>query len=317
MVALPIELISPTIAAIEAAVEAGEERKHDRVIRCSSLGKPCERAGWYAFRWVHEPEQFSGRMLRLFDTGNVEEERMIDWLERAGVIVFAEDPDTGQQWEVSALDGHLVGHLDGIAHGILEAPATPHLLECKTHNAKSFAQLQKHGVAVAKPEHVAQMQIYMHLKGLSRAFYLAKNKDTDELYAERIHYDAAHAAALMAKAERIKAANEPPSRISDDPASFACKFCASKPVCHLQGGTILRNCRTCLHSEPFREGPMWFCHRHETILQISDQEAGCPHHLYLPGLIAGEQVDADPEKETVTYLLADGTTWTDGEGRKA
>jgi hypothetical protein len=121
----------------------------------------------------------------------------------------------------------------------------------------------------------------------------------------------------MAKAERIKAANEPPSRISDDPASFACKFCSSKPVCHLQGGTILRNCRTCLHSEPFRQGPMWFCHRHETILQISDQEAGCPHHLYLPGLIAGEQVDADPEKETVTYLLADGSTWIDGEGRKA
>ena len=34
------------------------------------------------------------------------------------------------------------------------------------------------------------MQSYMHLAGLERAFYLAVNKNTDELYQERIRYDA-------------------------------------------------------------------------------------------------------------------------------
>jgi hypothetical protein len=315
MVELP-QPIQHTIAKIDSAVEAAETRDHDKVIRCSSIGHACERHLFYKFRWAHEPERFSGRMLRLFDTGNVEEGRMIDWLRLAGVDVIDRDHEgDGGQITVAALDGHLAGHLDGIVEGLVEAPKTPHLLECKTHSAKSFAQLVKHGVAVAKPEHVAQMQIYMHLKGLTRAFYLAKNKDTDELYSERIHYDAAHATALMARAERIKAANEPPARISDKPDAFACKYCPSAPVCHLQGGVVPRNCRTCLHSEPFRQGPAWFCHRHEMILGLDDQKLGCPKHLFLPGLIPGEQIDADQAAETVTYRLADGTTWVDGEGR--
>jgi hypothetical protein len=35
-------------------------------------------------------------------------------------------------------------------------------------------------------------------------------------------------------------------------------------------------------------------------------------HLFLPALVPGEQIDADPEAETVTYRLSDGTTWIDG-----
>ena len=44
------------------------------------------------------------------------------------------------------------------------------------------------------------MQIYMHLLGLKRALYLAKNKNTDELYSERIKYDKAEAERLLLKA---------------------------------------------------------------------------------------------------------------------
>lgn len=315
MAALP-STISPTIAAIEAAVVAAEDRDFDHVIRGSSIGHPCERHLWYRWRWAHHPEEFDGRKLRLFHTGHAEEARMVAWLRLAGVEVQAFDPETGQQWEVVALDGHFAGHLDGIATGILEAPKTPHLLECKTHNAKSFAQLVKHGVAVSKPEHVAQMQVYMHLKGLTRAFYLAKHKDTDELYAERVHYDAAQAGALMAKAERIKEASTAPARVSDDPDYFLCRAfdCPSYRICH-GGQRALRNCRTCLHSEPISHGN-WFCHRHKTALTKDTQRAGCANHLYLPALVPGEQIDADETRETVTYRMPDGRAWVDGAHRE-
>jgi hypothetical protein len=316
MVALPSELAS-TLESIDDAILANHQGRRQNRLSGGKIGKPCDRAIFYDFRWVTDPETFTARTLRIFESGHIAETRVIKWLRDAGLNVEDRDPETGGEFEYTSCDGHFVGKFDGIVTGLKEAPKTPHLLEIKSMNDKNFGQLVKHGLAVAKPEYLAQIQSYLHISGFTRALFIALNKNDDQLYAERIHYDAAHAAALMAKAERIKAANEPPARIADDPASFACKFCSSKPVCHLQGGTILRNCRTCLHSEPFREGPMWFCHRHETILQISDQEAGCPHHLYLPGLIAGEQVDADPEKETVTYLLADGSTWIDGEGRKA
>lgn len=312
MVALP-DITSPTLDAIEAAVVAAEALNPRRgYIGASSIGNPCERHLFYQFRMAHEPEQFTGRMLRLFDTGHAEEVRMIAWLRMAGVDVQDVDPETGEQWEVEALDGHFKGHLDGILTGLLEAPKTAHLLECKTHNAKSFAQLKKHGVAVAKPEHVAQMQVYMHLKSLTRAAYLAKNKDTDELYLERIHYDQAHALQLLAKAERIRDANDAPERIGTAD-SFACKFCASHALCH-EGAPALRNCRTCMHSAWDKEG-CWHCLRHDRELTVEDQHAGCPNHLYLPSLVNGEQIDADETAETVTYRMADGCEWVDGQER--
>lgn len=315
MVALP-SVISPTVAAIDAAVEAAEVRDFDLVVRGSSIGHKCERHLWYRFRWAHEGERFDGRKLRLFQTGHVEEERLIAYLRIAGVTVEAVDPETGKQWEVVALDGHFKGHLDGIVLGIIEAPKTPHLLECKTHNAKSFAQLVKAGVAASKPEHVAQMQVYMRLAGLTRAFYLAKNKDTDELYAERVHYDPVQGAALLAKAERIKAANAAPPRVSDDPGYYLCAAfnCPSYSICHA-GGWALRNCRTCLHATP-AAGGAWHCARHDRALTIDDQKIACPNHLYLPSLVPGEQIDADERAETVTYRVADGSTWVDGAHRE-
>ena len=308
-------LQSPTIAAIERFAEESEERGHYPFIRGSEIGKPCERMLWYRFRWVHEPEQFEGRMLRLFDTGHREEARLVKDLKSVGVAVLEVDPDTGEQWTVTALDGHFKGHLDGRATGIIEAPKTEHLVEIKTHNAKSFAQLKKHGVAVSHPTHMAQMQSYMHLAGLKRAFYLAKNKDTDELHVERVHYDEAQALKLMAKGERVRDAHEAPPRVSDDPASFACRFCASKAICH-EGAPALRNCRTCLSSSPISGGG-WWCERFGRPLSIEDQRSGCARHLFLPSLIDGEQVDADEAAETVTYQMADGTQWVDGAERGA
>ncbi len=311
MVALP-DTISPTITTIDAAVAASAARDFDRVVRGSSIGHPCERHLWYRFRWAHLPQTFDGRQLRLFETGHVEEARMVGWLRLTGADVADVDPATGEQWEVVTLDGHFAGHADGIVTGIVEAPAVKHLLECKTHNTKSFEQLKRHGVAISKPEHVAQMQVYMHLLYLTRAFYLAKHKDSDELYAERVLYDPSQALALMAKADRIIAADAPPAPVSDDPNYFLCRSfnCASYAVCH-GGGFALRNCRTCLHASIGNAGT-WSCNRHGFVLSIDDQRHGCPHHLYLPSLVPGEQVDSDETQETVTYRLPDGSEWMDG-----
>ena len=313
------EAVSPTIAAIEAAVEAAAERDDDIVVRASSIGEPCEARLWFKFRWAHEAEQFSGRMLRLFDMGNVEEARMIAWLRAAGIAVADVDPETGKQWRFKSLGGHFAGSADGKATGIIEAPKTAHLVEFKTHNAKSFAQFVKHGVEISHPKHVAQMQIYMHKLGLTRAFYLAENKDTSELRAQRIEYNAAAGIALEAKAERIVTAPRVLSRISDDPNSFACRGCPATAVC--RGEAFGRsNCRTCIHAtavidETVVSMPRWTCARFGKDLSIDEQKAGCPAHLYLPELVPGEQIDAGDD--WVAYKMADGSTWRDGVAEAA
>lgn len=314
MAELP-DVQSLTSAAIEAAWVAAHPPHDDATVRCSSLGQECERRLWYAFRWAHAPEQHGGRQLRLFETGNIEEDRIVDDLRAIGAEVLAVDPVTEKQFEVSFLAGHLTGHTDGEVSRIPEAPKTPHLLECKSHNEKSFRELKRKKVAEAKPVHFAQMQIYMHGRVLDRALYVAVNKNDDEIYTERVEYDAAFALRLVAKAERVVRAETAPAKLHEDPAAkmaWACSYCPAKGVCH-DADMPRRNCRTCLHATPEMDGDArWTCARHKTDLSREAQAAGCPHHLFLPTLVPGEQVDADEAGEWVDYRLPDGQTWRDG-----
>jgi hypothetical protein len=56
-------------------------------------------------------------------------------------------------------------------------------------------------VKEAKPAHYVQCQLGMHALGLTRALYLVVNKDDETLYQERLEYDAAYCAKMLARAE--------------------------------------------------------------------------------------------------------------------
>ena len=191
-----------------------------------------------------------------------------------------------------------------MALGPLEAPKTWHVVESKTHSAKSFRELVARGVAEAKPQHWAQMQVYMHLTGLTRALYLAVCKDTDDLHLERVRADRDAAGRLLAKAARVIGAARPPSRISEDPAWWECRFCDHHGVCHGEDAPAV-SCRSCLHSSPVDGG--WHCARWDQALDLDAQRRGCPKHLFVPDLVPGEAVDAGDDH--VVYRLPDGTTW--------
>lgn len=325
MVALrPVE--SHTLGAIYKAYEA-EHQHYDSIgLAIGSMGEECERRLWLGFRWAHEPEALDGKKIRLFDTGNREEVRLLDDLIRAGIKVT--QGEDGGQIKVRALGGHLRGKLDGEATGVPEAPKVEHVVECKTANDKTFKQIAagvtsrkdgsvSKGVKEQKPSHYAQVQIYMHLRGKRRCLYLLVSKNTDEIYVERIEYDAAHALALMAKAERVISASRAPSRISDDPAKYPCVMCPAASVCHGQAFGR-NNCRTCIHSTPHINAgweAIWICERFSKELSVEDQKAGCPAHLYLPELVPGEQIDAGDD--WVGYRMADGSTWRDGVAAEA
>ena len=298
---------NPTISAIYASYEASADAGYRAHLGASLIGTACERALWYAFRWATRARH-TGRLLRLFDTGNLAEGRFVADLRRIGVTVLDLDPATGRQWNLRDATGHFGGSMDAVARGLPEAPTTWHVCEFKTHSAKSFAKLKAEGVAKSKPLHWAQMQAYMQLAGLDRAFYLAVCKDTDELYQERVHHDAEAGLRILAKAARIIDAVRPPARISQDPAWWQCRFCDHHAACHA-GAAPERHCRSCLHASPVQAGD-WYCARHSALLDRRDQEAGCAAHLYLPDLVAAEQLDAG--EDWVSYRLPDGGEWRDG-----
>ena len=302
---------SPTAEAIFAAYEADAGDGFRPHLGASLIGRECERALWLDFRWATR-QRHSGRLLRLFETGQREEARLVANLRRIGVTVLEVNPDTGRQWQVEAHGKHFGGSLDGVALGVPEAPRTWHVLEFKTHNAKSFRELQAKGVREAKPQHHAQMQVYMHLTGMTRALYLAVNKDSDDLHAERVRADREEAERLIARAGRVIFADRPPVRISDDPAWWVCRLCHHHPLCH-ESGFAEANCRTCLHVTPMTEG-WWECARFGAV-KIPQQKAGCQCHLAIPDLVPGEQIDADLQGAWVEYRLPDGSLWRDGPAR--
>lgn len=271
----------------------------------SEIGKPCDRAIWYSFRWATK-KKFEGRILRLFNTGHREETRFLDELKSIGAEVYERDPDTGKQFNFTAHGGHFAGSCDAIARGLPEAPKTWALVEMKTHSSKSFADLIKNGVVKSKPEHYAQMQVYMGLAELERALYLAVNKDTDELHTEWIHFDKDIFQALLDRAERIINRHIPPEKLSQDPSWYQCKFCDHQAACH-QAVIPQKNCRTCAFSTPMEDGT-WKCGLFKRQLPIADQRTGCRSHLYIPNLISfAEPIDSG--KDFAAYQAKDGTVF--------
>lgn len=236
----------------------------------SQLGDDCERRVWLKFRWFKQ-EEHAGRMLRLFHTGELEEERIIDDLEAIGIEVHDRD-ENGNQYVVEFHSGHLRGKLDGAALNVPEAPKSWHVLEFKTHNDKSFKDVVKNGVKKSKYSHFIQMQVYMGLTGMSRALYVAKNKNDDDLYAERVPFDKELFESCMRKAERIIFGSMP-DRINDHPSFFVCKSCFLSDICH-NGESFDRNCRTCVNSKVLKNG-FWQCGLDKEILNIDKQRIGC------------------------------------------
>ena len=313
MTELPIPPM-PTVDAIWAAYEANARPQFDGYgIAASAIGRECDRELFYTLRWASPAEKLTGRKLRIFARGNMEEQRVLDDLRMVGLEVLDHDDMTGKQWTFSRARGWLRGKADGKISGVIEAPKAEHVLEIKSLKAADWRAIIRHGLLKAKPEHWHQLHEGMAGLGIARGLYVGVNKDTEEILTERLRLDGEVAARSEARVLRIVDATDAPSRIADKPEAFACRFCNHVATCH--GATLpRRNCRTCIHLT-LTESGVGHCERFNEPRDPKAQAQGseCPAHLYLPSIVPGEQIDADPEAETITYQLRDGSEWTDGK----
>ena len=221
----------------------------------SIIGRECPREVWYSFRWTTR-KNFSGRMLRLFNRGHLEEPRFVALLKTIGCSVWQHDDD-GKQFRIKGHRGHFGGSLDAVIQGLPDIPNEPVLGEFKTHNDKSFAKLVAEGVLKAKWEHLVQMQLYMGENNLNWAVYGAANKNDDSLHFELVQFDPAIFKRYKDRAAMIIDSNTPPPKINESPGWFKCKFCDHSPVCH-SSALPDRNCRTCSKSRILDDGK-WQC----------------------------------------------------------
>ena len=298
MVLLPTPY-QPTVEKIYKSYEDKNTDPFRQHLGASLIGTECQRKLWYGFRFCSSPN-FSGRLLRLFQTGFKEEARIIDELRNIGVCVYDRDPCDGKQISYSEPDCPMFsGSLDGIGIGFEEAPKTYHVIEIKTSSSKAFVKMKKEGVQISKPLHYAQIQTYLRWSGLDRAFYFMVNKDTDEIYSERVYFEKDFAESLVGKAKRVIFSEVPLEKISDNPDSMFCKWCEHSGTCHY-GKLPLVSCRTCSFVTPNQDGT-WQCGRDDSILGEAKQKAGCDGHIFIPQLVPLPAVDSDPEVGTITY----------------
>lgn len=202
----------------------------------SRIGEPCARKLVYEFTHaaVDAGKGFDGQTLRIFDAGHQFEALSIRWLRAAGFDLRTHRSD-GEQFGFIAADGRIRGHIDGV---IVAGPdvgvAWPVLFEHKAVNAKSWTDIAKRGVQLAKPVYFGQLQIYMAYMDLATALFTALNKDTQALHHEIVAFDARAAQALSDKAVdviRAAEAGELPPRIAATPDFYLCRWCAYAQRC--------------------------------------------------------------------------------------
>jgi CRISPR/Cas system-associated exonuclease Cas4 (RecB family) len=313
----PLFTDSATLAAMDAADEderASRPNYSGYGISASEAGTECARRLWLMARWASPPEKLNAKSIRIFERGDWEEQRILERLRRAGIVVQDKDPVTGKQWRFSLAQGWLRGKADGIIlSGLREAPKAAHVVEIKSMKAEKWRLLQRKRLQEAIPEHWHQLHSGMAGLGIERGVYVAVNKDTEEIYLERIELDHEVIASVERRVIHAVSASEPPPKLMDAPKKAPCVYCSHRGLCFDRGWSV-RSCRTCCHFS-FTSDGNGHCARFSLGKNPQEQREGCPEHVFLPALVPGEVVDSDEAANTVTYKLPDGSTFVDGVAR--
>ena len=239
----------------------------------SGLGKKCERAIWYGFRWATKPN-FDGRMLRLFNRGHLEEARFIALLLSIGCEVYQQDSN-GKQFRISDAGGHLGGSGDGLVMGLPDLDSgTVALCEFKTACEKKFLEMQSNGLREANFTYFVQTQLYMGKMGYGVTLFMMTNKNTDHIYAELVVFDPAIYERYLDRGVTLVFTEQPPKKLSESPGYYECKFCDHYAVCH-KGETPAKTCRSCHYAIPERDGT-WTCNNGpKRVLTTLEQYTAC------------------------------------------
>lgn len=217
-----------TASFIADRIYTAAEKRHERTtpkVRLS-MGQigDCERNLWAELHGIPNERPLDGRMHLLFEHGHAIEKLLVRDLKHAGFEVLDVDPETGRQFELSALEGKLFGYIDGQ----IILVKNPMLLEIKSANDKQYNLCVELGYEAWNPKYKAQLHVYMGCVGLGDALCGVVNKNTDDRYFEKVRFDPDIFLELMNKARRILDAEE----ILPRPAQAKTQYCAYCKWCN-------------------------------------------------------------------------------------
>lgn len=204
-------------------VQSRDDKRTRDYIGASGIGAECLRQIWYEFKGV-EAESIPTKIRRTWAIGRHLEGLILDWLTDAGIEI-------ARTWNDLVSDGmpFFKGHLDSV--WIKKGKAFA-IIEIKTAKDASFNIFVKKGLRTWNPQYYAQIQSYMGMSGIYKAYILVLNKDSSDIADEMVIFDDIFYQQLRTKALMIANAHVPPPRINGSPLWFQCKMCKYNKVCH-------------------------------------------------------------------------------------
>ena len=225
----PATIASSVSAAIDVALVARNRSERPRTyVSSSGLGRDCLRQIQYDFLAVpkDEGQEFAPKTLRIFEAGHRGEDIVAGWLRIAGFDLRTSRAD-GRQFGFEALGGRFKGHIDGCLVSGPVAMDYPALWENKALGASSWKDVVKRGVSIARPVYAAQLALYQAYLDLPKpALFTALNRDTMELHAELVPFDARLAQDMSDRAVAVVRASEAREwlpRMAADPTAVVCR----------------------------------------------------------------------------------------------
>lgn len=223
-------------------IQKNNQEEKRKYIGASEIGDSCNKKIQNNFIGIPR-EEFSGRLLKIFQTGHLFEYMAHTWLTDIGFEIITEFPNK-ERIGFSLADGRLQGHVDGI---ITSGPKTlelnyPIVWECKTWKEQRFKSVEKNGALKTEPKYAYQIALYQaYLEPffpgvcINPALLTSINKNTSETIHELIPFDKKKAQEASDRAVHIIKATEDNlelPKISLDKNNWHCKMCEYNNYCH-------------------------------------------------------------------------------------
>lgn len=191
--------------------------RQQRHFYISDAGK-CSRQVFFAFKGI-PGKPIDANFLRLFDHGD-SIHRMIlkSLLNIKDIRIVASEVDIPPQELIS-----------GRADAIIEREKQLYVLDVKSINSRAFGYLKE-----AKEENVLQLQLYLHYLEIQKGILLYVDKDKLRLKEFIIDYNQTTAKMVLKGLVKLREqidSNVLPSRLSDYPKSWRCRYCKFVEIC--------------------------------------------------------------------------------------
>lgn len=131
----------------------------------------CPRAVYFQFKKAPK-KALDARTLRIMDHGDYTHLRLISTLFSLGIV---------KGTEIDIPNKEIV---HGRADVIVNIEGEPHVVEIKSINSYAFAKLQS-----GDPDHIKQLQLYLHYFKIKKGILIYENKNTQEIKEFLIEYD--------------------------------------------------------------------------------------------------------------------------------